>query len=711
MFEESSVDIFRLPNPGNFLIFTLLTFLFLGLVILTGTGIYNLWAYNNLLDQVLFSGTHIDIFLSLLKAFSLNTIFLPATSNIYLWTTVILKPLYMQLRYSPLHADSDLTIRFQSALSRMGIKQNLKLQVSNKKVATQIYNFWNPTIILSKSKISNYTREETEAIFLHEIAHYKNKDIYAVEITKAFIFTLFVQFVITLTLLALIFLSLVYALINNSKIYTWNENDLTTAIDFLVKILSTDIAVPFVLLVSIIVLLFSLQAISTYRERRADIRVRFVSPDSYHALIGIIARGTKQPNIFEKLLEIGSDRWTRHESLIDPRRLLRPNLGFVVLFGLIWATLIYTGGGVVAYLQGILDLPERISRTTNLVMFWLSDLFYFSFFVWMMVSLLSSRIGENNPKGFRRIFTTFAWYLAMNFIFGASAGLLYLLLGVPLIVIAFSIIPWLIPLLSITAWLVITSACLVQDLVLDSYLVIPMLRKNLSLWLVYFPFTCSVVLVLIVSLISYWSRPEFNNEYISWIVNIATSTDYSNLDLDTLFEIYTRGSTTITFSQWFSQSASFLIVYLMFLVGLFIVNAGLEKCCCCGADAKDGFSVSYECKNCRFPLGLWITSKQLPSMELYHTDQQPFDWKFAAIHNITENIILVSFMATPIAAALLSYYIFSSDWAESAFSDWFLQLILGIIAFIPTTLILMIIVALLIYLFWREFFFEIFKKK
>jgi hypothetical protein len=76
MNEEPSVDIFRLPNPGNFLLSTVLLFLLLGLMVLVGIGIFSIQAHNTALTNIVLAGSSIDTLLSRLKLISINTSYL-----------------------------------------------------------------------------------------------------------------------------------------------------------------------------------------------------------------------------------------------------------------------------------------------------------------------------------------------------------------------------------------------------------------------------------------------------------------------------------------------------------------------------------------------------------------------------------------------------------------------------------------------------------
>jgi Zn-dependent protease with chaperone function len=171
--------------------------------------------------------------------------------------------------YSPVTADSGLRNRLQLALSMMNVERDIQIQVSKRKVATQIYNFWHPTILLSESAISENTADEVDTIVLHEIAHYKDKDIIAVEISRAVIIALVIQFLISLALLVSIALSL-FDIVNNNPKMLLLSGTIKTTVELIVNTILVNLAVPFVLFVFVVAI--TLQTINyAYRERRADI--------------------------------------------------------------------------------------------------------------------------------------------------------------------------------------------------------------------------------------------------------------------------------------------------------------------------------------------------------------------------------------------------------------------------------------------------------
>jgi len=707
MIEEESIDIFGLPNPGKYLVFVVELFLFLSLITVTGLGIYSFLAYKELFSNIALIGNNGEFILFSLKLYSLNTIFFPLTSIIYVLIIAIARPLYIRARYKPANVDNEMTDRIQKLFIRAGVDRDVKIQFSNQKVATQIINFWRPLILISKSKLFGYSDKEIDAIILHEIAHYKNKDLVAVELNKSIALMLVWQLLVSLILLTFIGGSLTLAVLSNLKLLVWNTSTQYIG-ELLLKTLGVNIIVPFIILVYILALVFVHNAVSAYRERRADARVKYLDPDAYHILVRLIARGTKIPNLFEKILQLGSERWTRHESLIDPRRLLRPNIGFVILFGVLWVVIRNFSYITLGYLQDIAGSSVRIIYLLRIIYLIVGALQHLIFSVWLLTGLVSSQVGKKNNR-LKHILSLTYWYVVMNIVFGISGLPFDILFGFSPLTILYLNLQWILTVIDPSVIFTIIVVTLTQSIILDLYLVTPKLKKNLSLWLVYIPLLNSAVFYLMGIFQSYTlNRSVYKNMATFLWAHLATP-DIQIISLSQFVQLF-NGVKWIPPLGNRLLSVVFFFAYFILLV---ILGAGFDKCCCCGTDVKDSFSfsVSYKCKVCGYPLGMWLAGNEQPSIEEYSGGRLLFDWRKAARYIVREKITLLSFLMTPVVSAFLSYYIFSSQFIRLLFTNWIIRFFLGIIFFGLLSIVIFLIVYAFVYLFWKDIFSDIFKGK
>lgn len=698
MNEEPSVDIFKLPNPGNYLLLTVLLFLSLGLVVLVWIGIFSAQAHNAALTNVLLAGSSINALLPGLKLISINTSYLPVTTLIFSFIIALIKPLYFEFLYSPIAADDELSNRLQLALSIMQVKKDIKIQVSKKKVPAQIYNFRHPTILLSESAIAEKSIDELDTIILHEIAHYKNKDIIAVEISKAVIFALVIQLFISLALLALIALPFLDIADNSSKMLLLSEATKTTT-EAIINTVLINLATPIVVFAFVVIIYIANNTIHTYRERRADLQVSFLSSRISSNLIKTVAKGTRKSNILEKILQIGSDRWTRHETLVDPQRLLRPNTGLAILFGATWAILFALIGNIRLYFQDMIEFYEKFNISVILAINILSKMFFIGYFFWFLVGILSSLLYE--PNNNKRWSYLVSWYIKMNFFFSASMFFTSLLLGIPLAKATnYLVVYFLIPVFNPIYIMTISFASIAQSLVLESYLVTPRRKEKLAFWLVYYPLGYSAIVNIILELSRFVFAPDIYQYY--QLLEAKISAPNFEYKPDIILQFFFGGF------QYASVPLIFLgaAVGIVSFIAIFFLNSGYFQCCCCGADAKMSFSIHVKCSNCGYPLGMWISSKQ-PSIEEFYENRNQFDWEAVSRHNFRESLLACFAFSILIAIAYFCYYLFSSHFIVSVISSWFIRFVLGIIAFILLVIGLLITVSVYIYLFRKDILLEI----
>ncbi|WP_088189333.1 M56 family metallopeptidase [Desulfosporosinus sp. FKA] len=84
---------------------------------------------------------------------------------------------YFQVRREPSVADVRMAELMEECTRKLGLKNNLPVIITNKIEVPCLYGIFSSKLLLSKSLVNRLTEENLRHIFIHELVHYKRKDI------------------------------------------------------------------------------------------------------------------------------------------------------------------------------------------------------------------------------------------------------------------------------------------------------------------------------------------------------------------------------------------------------------------------------------------------------------------------------------------------------------------------------------------------------
>ena len=85
---------------------------------------------------------------------------------------------YFKVRREPSVPDARMSELMQECTHKLGIRKNLPITITNRIEAPCLYGLFSPRLLLSKSLVNRLTEENIRHIFIHELVHYKRKDVF-----------------------------------------------------------------------------------------------------------------------------------------------------------------------------------------------------------------------------------------------------------------------------------------------------------------------------------------------------------------------------------------------------------------------------------------------------------------------------------------------------------------------------------------------------
>src|SRR5665254_18487 len=84
---------------------------------------------------------------------------------------------YLLVRRESAVTDARMSKLMQECTNKIGIRRNLPIIITNRIDAPCLYGIVSPKLLLPKSLINRLNDENIRHIFIHELSHYKRKDI------------------------------------------------------------------------------------------------------------------------------------------------------------------------------------------------------------------------------------------------------------------------------------------------------------------------------------------------------------------------------------------------------------------------------------------------------------------------------------------------------------------------------------------------------
>lgn len=630
---------------------------------------------------------------------------------------VLARPAIIRRRYrtyalSKLNGEAH--ARFENLIGRTGVQPVPHLLTSDRKIAPQVFGGLSPCLLIPRHVLHTISKEEQSALILHEVAHVHNKDVLIAELSNALVRSFAVSATVLLILCGFVLLS--WPSRNLTLRFRDARRVFTEPIQFDVSYIpDTMLVCVSALVLSLVILRISHSITMLLRERRADLGVRYLASREFNNLLILVGRGTGKPGWLAKALQLGPDRWTRHEALVEPNRLIRPNMPFVFLFGVFYGSL----AGVLALLLNSLAetssvvrqvpriagfLPLSLDRSSVFLIWSLSleglDLVILG---WLLIILLSYSIAI--PRGLSNVVKLSGWYLMSYIVFWVGLTIpVAIILGFPspitiliflflfALTCGFLVLGHAFPLLSafFFVWVL-------QKKMLEAYHLIPRFRRATARWLVYIPVLAAMCLALLPVLTSDILNPqplvglaEWLNEYelpktpgVYW----AMLSRWASLGR----ERYTNSLTT-----GLPISGAIL---LMLVIGHQLLNF-FRYCCCCGEEVDLDFAFDNTCSRCGYPLGAWVTWATLPDPD-EHLKQRGLER--IPVFPTRDLGILFTCLAAICGPAWLCYNAFTSQRLTEQIPSGVVRVLLGIPSFFVLASILFLGVAIIFYwLGWLE---------
>jgi Zn-dependent protease with chaperone function len=703
VYKNSNVDIFSFPNPSHLIYglgVTIISISFIGLII---------YGFVNITGVIpILSSLNVPTFFIFIYSFyAIFVLFVPFTFvalTLFLWFQKKRKdetlPSFQVLEV----IDPEKNYQMQKLLKNIGVKTSINIITTTQKKSPRIFDHRHPKIILPQKILEEYPDDAQDAIIIHEASHFLNNDILISELSLVSRNSMLVcsglfLFVSLLTYLLLFnFLKPIHLLIPNLDIFDFISSYFP---DFILSNIS-------VIVVNAIVLVLSHYMILLFRERRADIRARYIAPQKYFALLALISRGTNKPNIIERLLQLGPDRWTRHESIIEPYRLLRPNIGFIFLLGIIFGIFMNIQSFNINIITEIIKrvhlsliINDYNSYILKIVIF---ILILFVLKSWINITMLTYLALA--PRSFSKLKNSLLWLGGIYFaLFGGEILGNFLSFGnlfaAPQNVI-FHFLMWVIFFFNPTdLGGLLLGTWLGQKSFMSAYLIAPILKRKMALWFVYIPYFWGYVLPSILSIYSFLSvdkniqlmREYYQNEYISLMQQLGNVSLIPSLS--SLWDITKSLDNNIE-----HYAGAYLIYFVVYILISFTVGFTFNKCCCCGEDTDAGGNVDYKCPKCGYPLGKWITADPLPPFDLYKINtpsRNSFDYKLAIIPELKTTLIVVAFGLEILISAFICYRLFSSQFIHKLIQNIFTRIFWGSFSCLILSIFLFLLSGILFY--------------
>lgn len=522
--------------------------------------------------------------------------------------------------------------RFENLISHTGLQPVPHLLTSDREIAPQVFGGLSPSLLLPRHFLRIVPEEQQNALVLHEVAHILNKDVFIAELSNALVRSFAVSATVLLILLGSVLLS-------------WPTPDLTLhvrdAIWFFAEPIQFDISyIPGTMLVCVGALALSGVIIRIghgvtmlLRERRADLRVGYLSSGEFGNLLILVGRGTGRPGWLANALQLGPDRWTRHEALVEPHRLIRPNMPFMFLLGLCYGLL----AGLVALLLNSLaeigSVARHVPGVASLLPLTLDRPAVFKIWVlgvegldvvilgWLLIILLSYSIAV--PFRLYNGLKLLGWYFAAFMLFSMGLGAaVAITLGFPspTMILSFLLVfffGW--GLVDVYALLVSSALfCVVWSLqkkMLNAYYLIPTFRRAAALWLVYVPVLVAMCLAVPPQLVASVRDPgslvalaQWMREYDFYIPTAKAFWEMAGGLASLLREGYG--------AYWSVGLPIGAAILALILIAMQCLNF-FTRCCCCGEEVDLDFAPERTCGRCGYPLGAWVTPATLPDPDEY----------------------------------------------------------------------------------------------
>jgi len=631
---------------------------------------------------------------------------------------VLARPAIIRWRhrtYELSELDGETHTRFENLISHAGVRPVPRLLTSDRKVAPQVFGGFSPCLLIPRRLLLAIPGEELGALLLHELAHIQNKDVLIAEVANALVRSLAASATVLLALLGIVLLS-------------WPIPDLALHVRdpmwFFAEPIKYDVSyIPGTMLVCVGALALSAAILRIghsitmlLRERRADLRVRHFSSSEFTNLLMLVGRGTGRPGFLARALQLGPDRWTRHEALVEPHRLIRPNMPFMLLFGSFYGLLagllalllnslaeINSLAGQVPGIAGL--LPLTLDRP-SVFKLWVLGLGALDLVIlgWLLIIQLSYSILI--PLGFRNALRLLGWYCTAFMVFRVGvAAPLAITLGFPSPTLILGFL-----LLIFCAWNV--AECLLlfsfspmlffvwvlQKKMLNAHYLIPRFRRATARWLVYLPVMTATCLALLPQLVANIRNPrplvrqaEFLIEYGFYIPTPGAFVQLLGSWVSLGREYY---------ANYLSLGLPFAVVILLLLLVAFQCLNFFRRCFCCGEELDLEFAPDCTCGRCGYPLGAWVTAARLPNPDEHLKRRGLVRIRAFPTRDL---IIVLTLLALICGPALFCYRAFNTQSLAARIPSGVARVLLGIPGFLALASILFLGAALIFnWLGWLE---------
>lgn len=623
---------------------------------------------------------------------------------------VLARPAIIRWRYrtyelSKLNGEAH--ARFENLISHTGVQPVPHLLTSDRKIAPQVFGGLSPCLLIPRHVLLTVSKEEQSALVLHEVAHVHNKDVLIAELSNSLVRSFAVSATVLLILFGFVLLS-------------WPSPNLTlhvrNAIWYFAEPIQFDISyIPGTMLVCVgslalsgVILRIGHSVTMLLRERRADLRVRYLSSSEFSNLLILLGRGTARPGWLAKALQLGPDRWTRHEALVEPHRLIRPNMPFMFLFGSFYGLLAGLLALLLNSLAEISSVARQVPSIASLLPLTLDRPSVFKIWVlglggldlvilgWLLIILLSYSIPI--PLGLHSALKLLGWYVTAFMLFSVGlAAPLAIILGFPSPTSILSFL-WVI----FYAWGVLKCLmvfeflpvfCFVwvlQKKMLNAYYLVPRFRRATARWLVYVPLLAAMCMVVLPQLVANIRNPRPLVAQAEFLIEYGFYVPTPGVLWELLGSWVSLGRESYA-NYWSLGLPIGAAILLLSVIALQSLNF-FTRCCCCGEDVDLDFAPDCTCSRCGYPLGAWVTRATLPDPD-EHLERRGL--VPIPVFPARDLFIVLTLLAIMCGPAWFCYSAFTSQPLTDQIQSGVARVLLGIPGFLALASILFVGAALI----------------